>query len=146
MGDRDGDQDATIRRVLGYTRRIAVVGLSRSRHRPSHGVAAALITQGYDVVPVNPYADEVLGERAYPSLADVVGTIDLVDVFRREQHLPDVTRQAAEVGAKAVWYQLGLRSAEGRRIAAEAGLDLVEDRCLKVEVARLEHDMQLPPR
>lgn len=146
MGDRDGDQDATIRRVLGYTRRIAVVGLSRSSHRPSHGVAAALITQGYDVVPVNPHADEVLGERAYPSLADVVGTIDLVDVFRREQHLPDVTRQAAEVGAKAVWYQLGLRSADGRRIAAEAGLDLVEDRCLKVEVARLEHDMQLPPR
>lgn len=134
-----------VRSILGYTRRIAVVGLSPRRHRASHGVAAALQAQGYEVIPVNPNADEVLGEPAYDSLADVPGDIDLVDVFRRAEHLPGVTREAAEVGARGVWYQLGLRSEEGARIADEAGLDLVQDRCLKVEVARLEHEMRLPP-
>lgn len=135
----------TVRRILRYTRRIAVVGLSPRRHRASHGVAAALKAQGYEVIPVNPNADEVLGEPAYDSLAEVPGDIDLVDVFRREEHLPDVTLEAAEVGARGVWYQLGLRSEEGARIANEAGLDLVQDRCIKVEVARLEHEMRLPP-
>lgn len=134
-----------VRRILGYARRIAIVGASPKRHRASHGVAAALRAQGYDIVPVNPNADEVLGRQAYDTLADVPGTIDLVDVFRREEHLPEVTRQAVEVGARGVWYQLGLRSEEGARIAEEAGLDLVQDRCLKVDVARLEHDMPLPP-
>lgn len=135
----------TIRTILGYTRRIAIVGLSPKRHRASYGVALALQGQGYDIVPVNPNADEVLGEQAYDSLEDVPGEIDLVDVFRRAEHLPGVTREAAEVGARGVWYQLGLRSEEGEEIAEEAGLDLVQDRCLKVEVARLEHEMPLPP-
>lgn len=134
-----------VRTILSYARRIAVVGLSPRPHRASYGVAAALQAQGYEIVPVNPNADEVLGEPAYDSLADVPGDIDLVDVFRREEHLPDVTRQAAEVGARGVWYQLGLRSDEGARIAEDAGLDLVQDRCLKVEVARFEHDTSLPP-
>ena len=134
-----------IRTILRYAHRIAVVGLSPRRHRASYGVAAALQAQGYDIVPVNPNADEVLGQRSYASLADVPGEVDLVDVFRREEHLPDVTRQAAEFGARGVWYQLGLRSDEGARIAEEAGLDLVQDRCLKVEVARFEHEMPLPP-
>lgn len=135
----------TVRRILSYARRIAIVGLSPKPHRASYGVAAALQTQGYEIVPVNPNADEVLGQEAYGSLGDVPGEIDLVDVFRREEHLPDVTREAVEVGARGVWYQLGLRSEEGAGIAGEAGLDLVQDRCLKVEVARLEHDMTLPP-
>lgn len=138
--------DDIVRRILSYARRIAVVGLSPSRHRASYGVAAALQAQGYEIVPVNPHADEVLGEPAYDSLADVPGQIDLVDVFRAPAHLPDVTREAVEVGARAIWYQLGLRSAEGARIAADAGIDLVQDRCLKVDVARLEHEMTLPPR
>lgn len=134
-----------VRRVLGYARRIAVVGLSARRQRASHGVAAALVVQGYEVVPVNPHVDEVLGLRAYPSLRDVPGDIDLVDVFRRPEHLPDVAREAAAVGARALWLQLGLRSREARRVAEEAGMDVVEDRCLKVEVARLEHEIELPP-
>lgn len=134
-----------VRTILSYTRRIAIVGASPRPHRASHGVAAALQAQGYDIVPVNPNADEVLGQPAYGSLADVPGPIDLVDVFRRAEHLPEVTRQAAEVGARGVWYQLGLRSEDGARIAEEAGLDLVQDRCLKVDVARLEHSMSLPP-
>ncbi|HEX2028798.1 MAG TPA: CoA-binding protein [Nitriliruptorales bacterium] len=138
------DEDA-VRRVLRYTRRIAVVGLSAKPHRASHGVAAALVVQGYEVVPVNPHVDQVLGRRAYPSLRDVPGNIDLVDVFRRPEHLPDVAREAAAVGARGLWLQLGLRSEEARRVAEEAGMDIVEDRCLKVEVARLEHEMELPP-
>ena len=125
-----------IDRVLDRTRRIAVVGLSGNPARESHGVAVALQRAGYEIVPVNPNEDEVLGEPAYARLADVPGQVDLVDVFRREEHLPGVAREAVEVGAPALWNQLGLRSSRARAIAEEAGLDYVEDRCLKVEVAR----------
>lgn len=122
--------------VLARTRRIAVVGLSSNPWRSSHDVAADLQRRGYEIVPVNPNEDEVLGEKAWPSLADVPGEVDLVDVFRREEHLADVARDAAAIGAPALWNQLGLRSAAARRIAEEAGMDYVEDACLKVEVAR----------
>ena len=136
----------TVERILGYTRRIAVVGLSAHSWRTSHSVAAALQRQGYEIVPVNPNYDEVLGERAYASLADVPGDIDLVDVFRREEHLAGVAREAAERGGvRGLWNQLGLRSAEARRVAEDAGLDYVEDLCLKVEVARRAGSMQLAP-
>lgn len=124
-----------IRRILSNTRRIAVVGLSPDPARTSHGVARALQHDGYEIVPVNSHATEVLGERSWPSLADVPGQVDLVDVFRRAEHLPGVAREAAEIGAPALWNQLGLVSPEARAIAAEAGMDYVEDRCLKVEVA-----------
>ncbi len=127
-------RDDVIDRILSRTRRIAVVGLSSRPHRASHDVAAALQSAGYEIVPVNPNEDEVLGERAYPSLADVPGEVDLVDVFRREEFLPDVARQAVEVGAPALWNQLGLTSPEARAIAEEAGLSYVENACLKVEV------------
>ena len=123
-----------IDRILDRTRRIAIVGLSGHPSRASHGVAAALQRDGYEIVPVNPNETEVLGEPAYPSLADVPGPIDLVDVFRRQEALPDVARAAVEVGAPALWNQLGLRSDDARAIASAAGIDYVEDRCLKVEV------------
>lgn len=122
--------------VLARTRRIAVVGLSDNPWRASHDVAADLQRRGYEIVPVNPNVDEVLGERAWPSLGDVPGEVDLVDVFRREEHLPGVAREAAAIGAPALWNQLGLRSDEARRIADEAGMDYVENACLKVEIAR----------
>lgn len=138
-------QEATVRRVLGYTRRIAVVGASASPWRPSNDVASALLGRGYGIVPVNPNYDEVLGLTCYPSLGDVPGDIDLVDVFRREEFLADVARQAVEVGARGLWMQLGLRSSEARATAEEAGLDVVEDLCLKVEVGRHAGEMQLPP-
>jgi predicted CoA-binding protein len=125
-----------IEAILARTRRIAVVGLSADPGRASHDVAAALQARGYEIVPVNPNAEEVLGERAYDTLADVDGHVDLVDVFRREEHLADVARQAVSIGADALWNQQGLRSDEARHIAADAGMDYVEDRCLKVEAAR----------
>ena len=127
--------DDTIDRLLRRTRRIAVVGLSDSPRRTSHGVARALQHAGYEIVPVNPTIDEALGERAYPSLADVPGEVDLVNVFRREEHLAGVAREAAAIGAPALWNQLGLRSAEARAIAEQADMDYVEDACIKVEVA-----------
>jgi predicted CoA-binding protein len=139
-------KDDVVRTILGYTRRIAVVGLSDRPTRTSYDVASVLQRRGYEIVPVNPNVSEVLGETAYPSLADVPGDIDLVDVFRREEHLADVAREAADRGGvRAIWNQLGLHSAEGRRIAADAGMDYVEDRCLKIDVAALSGSMQLPP-
>jgi predicted CoA-binding protein len=139
-------QADAVRRILGYTRRIAVVGLSADPTRTSHGVASMLQRYGYTIVPVNPNCDEVLGERAYPSLAEVPGDIDLVEVFRRTEHLPGVAQEAADRGGiRGVWNQQGLRSREARHIATAAGFDYVEDRCLKVEVARHGAEMELPP-
>lgn len=142
---RDPQADA-IETILRSARRIAVVGLSADPSRQSHGVAAALQRDGYEIVPVNPNVDEVLGEPAYASLADVPGEIDLVDVFRRTEHLADVAREAADRGGvAAIWNQQGLRSDEARRIAEAAGMTYVEDRCLKVEVAKARLDRELPP-
>ena len=133
-----------MRKILGYSRRIAVVGLSPDPHRASHGVARSLIGHGYEIVPVNPTVGEVLGLRSYASLADVPDPIDVVDVFRRSEHLEGVAEEAAAVGAKALWLQIGLRSDAARRIATDAGMDLVEDLCLKVEVQRLSRELDLP--
>ena len=135
----------TIERILERTRRIAVLGLSDKPHRTSYQVASVLQSLGYEIVPVNPNIDGSLGNEAYDSLADVPGEIDLVDVFRREEHLPGVAEEAVERGVPALWNQLGLRSEEARRIAEEAGIDYVEDRCLKVEVQRRRGAMTLPP-
>lgn len=128
--------DDTIDELLPNVRRIAVVGLSDNPARTSHGVARALQAAGYEIVPVNPTIDEALGEPAFATLADVPGEVDLVDVFRREEHLAGVAREAAAIGAPALWNQLGLVSAEARAIAEDAGMTYVEDRCLKIEVAR----------
>lgn len=125
-----------IAEVLASTARVAVVGLSADPNRPSNEVARALLAAGYEVVPVNPNLDTVLGQRAYGSLAEVPGPIDLVDVFRAVEHAPQVAREAAAVGAAALWLQLGLRSEEARATAEQAGLRYVEDACLAVEVRR----------
>ena len=137
--------DTAIQKVLGYAKRIAIVGLSDEPYRASFGVASYLLRHGYEILPVNPRLDEVLGLRAYSSLEEVPGDIDVVDVFRRPDFIPEVARAAAEVGARALWLQLGLRSSEAGAIADEAGMDYVEDACLKVEVALRDDVMQLPP-
>jgi len=128
---------AAAERILGRTRRIAVVGLSPDHRRTSYGVAVALQRRGYEIVPVNPKADEVLGEKAWPTLADVPGTIDLVDVFRRQEHVDGVVQEAIAAGAPAIWLQEQLTSVDGRRSAEAAGIDYVEDACLAVFVAVL---------
>jgi uncharacterized protein len=123
--------------ILGTARTIAVVGASPDPSRTSHGVMRYLQRVGYRCIPVNPNADEVLGERCYPSLADLPEPVDLVDVFRRAEYCADVARDAAATGAPALWLQLGLRSAEARDVADEAGMEYVEDACTAVVHRRL---------
>lgn len=125
----------TPKEVLECSTTIAVVGASRDAEKAAHTVPLALKSHGWRVIPVNPHADEIWGERCYPTLADVPEPIDLVNVFRPSEQAADVVRQAVAVGAKAVWLQQGITSPEGRRIALEAGLDYVEDRCVAVERA-----------
>ncbi len=119
--------------ILERSRTIAVVGMSTDPAKAAYSVPAELQAAGFRIVPVNPNATEILGETAYASLADVPDPIDVVEVFRPAEEAPGVARQAVEIGAKAVWLQEGIRSAEARRIAKEAGLDYVEDRCMGVE-------------
>ncbi|MEU2612514.1 CoA-binding protein [Micromonospora sp. NPDC007271] len=121
--------------ILADSTVIAVVGASRDPGKAAHRVPAEMRRYGWRIIPVNPTVDELFGERAYASLADIPHPVDLVDVFRPAQDAVEVVRQAVAIGAPAVWLQLGIVSAEARRIAEEAGIDYVEDRCLIVERA-----------
>ena len=123
----------TIRRILGYARTIAVVGLSSNPGRPSYGVAQYLRDQGFQIIPVNPREAEVLGQKSYATLAEVPVPIDVVDVFRAPEFVPAVADEAIAVGARSLWLQLGVISPESAARAAAAGLDVVMDRCLKID-------------
>jgi predicted CoA-binding protein len=131
--------DAELRSILGDARTVAVVGLSSKPDRHSHEVAAFLQERGYRIVPVNPNEREVLGERAYPSLAEVPDDveIDVVDVFRRAEDTPPIARQAVAAGAKVLWLQDGIVNDEARRIAEDAGLTVIMGVCLKRTTRRL---------
>jgi predicted CoA-binding protein len=119
----------SIKRILDECRTIAVVGLSSKSTRPSHGVAAYMQRHGYRVIPVNPNEREVLGEKAYASLAEVPDRIDLVDVFRRSEEVGAVVDEAIASGAKAVWLQEGVIDHDAAQRAVDAGLLVVMDRC-----------------
>jgi uncharacterized protein len=127
----------TIQAIVQNARTVAIVGLSGSELRASNFVGYYLQRHGYRVIPVNPNEEHVLGERAYSSLRDVPEHVDVVDVFRDPAAVPEIAREAVEVGAGALWLQFGVVSEEGARIARDGGLDVVMDRCLKVEHARL---------
>jgi predicted CoA-binding protein len=119
--------------ILAESRTIALVGASPKPNRPAHGVMRYLLAQGYHVIPVRPRdCDQVHGVPCVASLDEIDEPIDLVDVFRRVDACPEVAREAAAVGAKALWLQLGLVSAEARRIAEEAAMDYVEDHCTAI--------------
>ncbi len=126
--------------LLAHARRIAIVGASPDRMRPSNTVMAYLLHHGYECVPVNPLVRDVLGVPAYGSVseaADAAGPFDIVDVFRRPEFTPEVARSAVESGAGALWLQLGVVNWEAARIAHEGGLDVVMDRCTAIEHRRL---------
>ena len=124
--------------ILAEARTIAIVGASPRPDRPSHGVMRYLLAQGYRVIPVRPLdCEDVLGVRCVAMLADVGEPVDLVDVFRRLEHCPDHAREAVDIGAKALWLQLGLVSPESRAIAEEAGLHYVENECTAIVHRRL---------
>jgi predicted CoA-binding protein len=125
-----------IRKILHTARTIAIVGLSSNPLRPSNFVGFYLKRHGYHVVPVNPRETEAVGEKAYASLKDIPYHVDVVDVFRAPQFVPEVAREAVDIGADALWLQFGVISGEGARIAQSGGLDVVMDRCMKVEHAR----------
>lgn len=121
--------------ILADARVIAVVGASREPWKPSHSVPLQIMRYGWRIIPVNPFADEIFGLPAVKTLADIDEPVDLVDVFRPARDAVDIVRQAIAIKAPAVWLQSGIVSAEARKIATEAGLDYVEDRCLAVERA-----------
>ena len=118
--------------ILSEARTIAVVGASRDPRKAGGSVPEGLQARGFRVIPVNPYADTLFGERVYRTLLEIPEKVDLVDVFRPSEDTPEIARQAAAVGARALWLQLDIRSDEARRIAEEAGMDYVEDECTAV--------------
>lgn len=122
--------------ILRRYHTIAVVGLTSDPTKPSNSVSAYMRAQGYRIIPVNPNETEVFGLRCYPDLASVPEPVEFVDVYRRPEYCADVAREAVAVGAKVLWLQLGIVSAEARRIAEEAGLTYIEDRCVLVEHRR----------
>ncbi|NJC69365.1 CoA-binding protein [Planosporangium thailandense] len=120
------------RQILEESVTIAVVGASRNPGKPAHSVPAQMLRHGWRVIPVNPYSDELWEQRAYPVLAEIPEPVDLVNVFRPAEEAAEVVREAVEIGARAVWLQLGIASPEARAIAEEAGIDYVEDECIAV--------------
>ncbi|MCP1673766.1 putative CoA-binding protein [Natronocella acetinitrilica] len=128
---------ATLRRLLRDTRTIAVVGLSANWYRPSFFAAKYMQDHGYRIIPVNPAYTEVLGETCYPSLEAIPEPVDMVDVFRRAEELPAIVDSAIAIGARTVWMQLGVINQEAAERARAAGLDVVMDRCVKIEHGRL---------
>ena len=122
--------------ALRAARTVAIVGLSKDPLRPSNFIGFYLKRHGYRIVPVNPREQEILGERSFPGLKDIPFPVDIVDVFRRPDAVPDIARDAVAIGAKTLWLQFGVISAEGARIAEDGGLEVIMDRCMKVEHAR----------
>ncbi|NDJ53891.1 MAG: CoA-binding protein [Chloroflexi bacterium] len=131
------EDDASLRQILRSARVIAVVGHSDKPHRTSYQIGRALKSQGYTVYPVNPTVEEIDGDRSYSRLADVPEPIDIVDVFRRSEHLQTVVDEAIAVGAKVVWAQLGVIDHQAAETAEAAGLQMVMDRCIEIEYGRL---------
>jgi uncharacterized protein len=123
-------------RILETYRRIAMVGLSSNPFRPSHFAAIYLLSEGYEVIPVNPREKEVLGQKAYPSVSAIPGPIDVVDIFREPAAVPAIVEEAIAKGAKVIWMQLGVINEEAAERARKAGLEVVMDRCMKIEHAR----------
>jgi uncharacterized protein len=138
------DDISTLRRILGTCKTIAVVGLSPQWHRPSFFAAKYMQSHGYRIVPVNPVATEILGERSHPSmtaaakaLADQGHRIDMVDCFRKSEDIPPIADEAIAIGARCLWMQIGVVNEAAAAKARAAGLDVVMNRCVKIEHARL---------
>ena len=126
----------TIRTILSTTKTIAIVGLSPRPERPSYFVGSYLNYEGYRVIPVNPRATEILGQKSYPDLLSIPEKVDMVNVFRQPEECVEIARQAVQIGAKTLWLQLRVVNLEAAHIAEEAGLRVVMDRCVKIEHGR----------
>lgn len=124
-----------IRKILTW-RNVAIVGLSANELRASNFVGRYLQIRGYNVIPVNPRESTILGNKSYASLSDIPEPVDTVDVFRRPEMVPEIAKEAVAIGAKCLWMQFGVISEEAAAIAEAGGLDVVMDKCMKVEHAR----------
>lgn len=131
------NNDRILREILSTAKTIASVGLSTSPAKESYGIVAYLKSRGYRIIPVNPTADEILGEKAYPDLPSVPEKVDVVQLFRRSEDVPPFVEQAIQIGARVVWMQEGIRNDESARRAEAAGLTVVMDRCMRAEHIRL---------
>ncbi len=129
--------DEAIRQLLQETQTVAVVGWSPKPDRPSHDVAAYMHKHGYSIYPVNPTVQSSADQPVFATLADIQVPIDVVDVFRRAEDVPEVVEAAIAIGAKAIWLQLGIINEEAAQRASDAGLKVVMDRCMKVDIQRL---------
>ena len=127
----------TLRRILTDYKRVAIVGLSADWSRPSNFVAKYLLEHGFEVIPVNPKYDEILDQKCYPDLKSIPTRVDIVDLFQRADRVPPFVDAAIDIGAKVVWMQLGIVHEEAAEKARQAGLEVVMDRCIKIEYARL---------
>ena len=128
---------AQLRHILKNSHTIAIVGLSADWWRPSYFAAKYMQEHGYRIIPVNPKYTEVLGEKCYPTLEAIPDAVDIVDVFRKSEDCAPIAKQAAAIGAKTLWLQLGVENTEAQQIAEAAGLAVVMNRCVKIEYARL---------
>ncbi len=126
-----------LRRILSDYKHVAMVGLSADWSRPSNFAAKYLLDHGFDVIPVNPKYDEILGQKCYPDLSSIPAPVDVVDLFQRVERIPPFVDQAIEIGARVVWMQLGIIHEQAAQNARDAGLEVVMDRCMKIEYARL---------
>ncbi|MFZ5867937.1 MAG: CoA-binding protein [Thermodesulfobacteriota bacterium] len=137
MATPDKPEDKELKKLFEDTKTIAVVGLSDKESRASNRVAAYLKSKGYKIVPVNPGAEEILGEKSYPDLKSIPEPVDVVDVFRRPEFVPEVADAAIEIGAKVLWLQQGITHEEAAKKARAAGLTVIQDACMYQEHSRL---------
>ena len=136
--ERDSYSDSEIKQILSM-KNVAVVGMSRDPNKDAHHVPKYLIENGYNVIPVNPTAEEILGRKCYKSLLDVPDKIDIVDVFRPSEDVPPIVKDAITKGVKVVWMQLGISNNEAAQEASKHGIKVVYNRCMLVEHGRLSH-------
>jgi len=128
---------AQLRRILKENHTIAIVGLSADWYRPSYFAAKYMQEHGFKIIPVNPKYTEILGEKCYPDLKSIPEKVDMVDVFRKSADCAPIAKEAVAIGAKVLWLQLGVENNEAKAIAETAGLEFVQNRCVKIEYARL---------
>jgi predicted CoA-binding protein len=126
-----------LRRILKQSHTIAVVGLSADWYRPSYFAAKYMQEHGFRIIPVNPKYTEILGEKCYPDLKSIPDKVDMVDVFRKSADCAPIAQEAVAIGAKVLWLQIGVENDEARDIAQQGGLEFVQNRCVKIEYARL---------
>lgn len=134
--ERDSYSDSEIKQILSM-KNVAVVGMSKHPSKDAHHVPKYLIENGYNVIPVNPTAEEILGRKCYKTLLDVPDKIDIVDIFRPSEHVPPIVKDAITKGVKVVWMQLGISNNESAQEASKHGIKVVYNRCMLIEHARL---------